>query len=141
MQSLLLIRTIGRTIVMLMLASGVIIGLLAMHTVVSSGDHGESVSTMAAHMTTSGGSVAMAAPDSAAMPGDCSGVCDPGHVMADMACVLALLVSGLVLMIPASRRWSIFLAPARFLWRAIAPVACLSMPPPPDLDALSISRT
>jgi hypothetical protein len=141
MQSARRTRTIGRTIVMLVLASGVIIGLLAMHTIVSSGDHRESVSTMASHLSTPGGAVAMAAPDSAAMPGGCSGVCDPGHVMANMACVLALLFSGLVLAITASRRWSIFFASARFQWREITPVACLAMPPPPDLDALSISRT
>ncbi len=127
---------------MLVMAVGVIVGLLAMHTIVSApGDHHEPVSTMAAEMNTHGGAVAMVIPTSANTPGSCSGMCDPGHVVANMACVLALLFTGLVLTITASRQWSIFFAPTHSLWRAIPPAACLALPPPPDLNALSISRT
>ncbi|CAN5431616.1 hypothetical protein BH10ACT4_BH10ACT4_01670 [soil metagenome] len=127
---------------MLVLASGVIIGLLAMHTIVSSpGDHGEQVPAMAAEMATPGGAVALATSDTVGMPGTCSGMCDPGHAMASMACVLALLFGGLVLFITNSRQWSTYFAATRSRWRAIGPVACLAMPPPPDLNALSISRT
>lgn len=133
---------IGRAVLLLAVVGGVLVGLLAMHTISSpSSGHMESVSAMSSDMTTNGDHGNMAAPTQAEPPADCSGMCDPGHIMASMACVLALLFSALVLGISASRRWSIFFAALRMRWPALAAVAVVAMPPPPDLNALSISRT
>lgn len=133
---------IGRAVFLLALVGGVLVGLLAMHTISSaSGGHMESASAMSADMTAHGNHGDMATPTQAETPADCSGMCDPGHIMASMACVLALLFSVLVLAISASRRWSTFLAGPRTRWLAIVAVAVAAMPPPPDLNALSISRT
>jgi len=129
---------IGRTVLLVALVGGVLVGLLAMHTISSSpGGHSESIPAMSADMTSHGDVVAPAA----TMPADCSGMCDPGHIMASMVCVLALLFSVVALTISASRRWSMFLAALQARWLAIAAAAVAVMPLPPDLNALSISRT
>jgi hypothetical protein len=134
--------TITRTMLLLALVGGVLVGLLAMHTVSSaSGGHSESTSAMSSDMATHGDHGDMVAPPAAEMPADCSGMCDPGHIMSSMTCVLVLLFTGLVLAITASRRWSMIFAALRTRWLAIVAVAVAAMPPPPDLNALSISRT
>ena len=123
---------IGRTFLLMAVVGGVLIGLLAMHTISSaSGEHMATASTMSADMSH---------PDSHAdAPAECGGMCDPSHIMANMACVLALLFSALA--ITASRRWSTSSTALRGRWLAILAVAVEVMPPPPDLNALSISRT
>ena len=133
--------TLRRTVLLLALVGGVLIGLLAMHTISSaSGEHmapASAVSTGTSHPDSHGD---MVAPSPAETTTNCGGMCDPGHIMANMACVLVLLFSALVLAISASRRWSTVLAALRARWRAIVAVAVAAMPPP-DLNALSISRT
>jgi hypothetical protein len=133
---------LARTLLMLALACAVLVGLLAMHTISSTpGDHMGTVSTMSAHTGHPQSHGATVTPGHAETQAACGGMCDPGHVMAEMACVLALLVSALAFAITASRRWSTFLAALRSQWLAIVAVASVAMPPPPDLRALSISRT
>lgn len=131
---------IGRTLLHLTLVGGVLIGLLAMHTISSaSSEHMTTASVMSAD-TSHPESHGDVAPTPAETATDCGGMCDPGHIMATMACVLALLFSALVLAISASRRWSTFFAALRNRWVAIVAVAVAAMPPP-DLNTLSISRT
>lgn len=133
---------IGRTLLVLAVVGGVLIGLLAMHTISSaSSEHMATASVMTADMSHPGSHGGMVAPSQAESPAECSGMCDPGHIMANMACVLAVLFSVLVFAITASRRWSAFSAALRSRWLAILAVAVEAMPPPPDLNALSISRT
>lgn len=133
---------VGRTILLLALVGGVLIGLLAMHTVSSaSGEHMASASAMSAgmiHPDSHGGKVS---PSQAEAPVECGGMCDPDHIMANMACVLALLFSIYLLAIGPPRRWSIFLSELHSRWLAAVAVAVEAMPHPPDLNTLSISRT
>ena len=71
--------------------------------------------------------------------GDCGGMCDPGHVMSSMACVLALLLTGALLFEVASRRWPVVLSALPAL---TVPALYTNGPSrPPDLTELSISRT
>ena len=128
-----------RTVLLLALVCGVLIGLLAMHTISSAwGEHMTTESVMSADMShpESHGDVAPTPAETA----DCGGMCGSDHIMATMACVLALLFSALVLAISASRRWSTLFTAVGNRWLAIVAVAIAAMPPP-DLNALSISRT
>ncbi|WP_394771368.1 DUF6153 family protein [Lacisediminihabitans sp.] len=132
---------LGRTILLLALVGGVLVGLLAMHTISSAFDgHSKSGSAMSSDMTIHSDHGTMS-PTQREVSGECTGMCDPGHSMASMACVLALLFSALVLAISASRQWSMFHTALRARWRALVAVAVAAIPPPPDLNALSISRT
>ncbi len=133
--------TLRRTFLLLAVVGGVLIGLLAMHTISSaSGEHMATASAMSTDMSHSDGHGDMVASSAAETSTKCGGMCGSDHIMASMACVLALLFSALVLAISASRRWSTFFAPCRNRWLAIVAVAVAALPPP-DLNALSISRT
>lgn len=133
---------IRRALMLLTFVGAILVGLLAMHTFSSdSGGHMNSAVAMSTDMSTHAINDLTAAPAQVMTATDCDGMCDPAHMMTDMACVLALLVTVLVLAITASRRWSTFLASLRGRWLTIVATAVAAMPPPPDLNALSISRT
>jgi hypothetical protein len=130
---------LGRTLLLLALVGGVLIGLLAMHTISSaSSGHMGSASAMSAGPNDHDGM--STTPAEAETLADWNGMW-PSHSMAGMACVLALLISVLALAHSASRWWSKFLAALRAQRLVIAAVAVAALPPPPDLTALSISRT
>ena len=113
-----------------------------MHTIASApSDHLTGASTMAVDSSVSGDPSGMVASSRAEASVECGGMCDAGTVMANMACVLALLFFALVIAIAASRLWSTYIPSLRRQWLAIVAVAVAAMPPPPDLNALSISRT
>jgi hypothetical protein len=130
-----------KTMLLLAIVGALVAGLLAMHTIANSmGGHNDaSASTMAMP-----GSVHYA--DAGAVPnpnmlGDCAGTCDPGHTMATMVCVLALLVTALLLAATRRDAWSGLLRQAQTSLRKISALAALAFAAPPNLDALSISRT
>lgn len=132
-----------KTLLLLTVVVAVVAGLLAMHTISSSmGDHAGgtgAANSMPADlhhadaMESTGGS-------SAGSHG-CSGVCDPGQVMTTLACVIALLATAVMAAGARRTEWS---GPPRrsrnFLRPALA-AAASAVPPAPNLDALSISRT
>lgn len=129
-------------VLLLAMVGALVAGLLAMHTIESAmgGHNGVASSTMttqhAPHLA--GGMVIADLASTGA--DDCAGSCDPGHTMDTMVCVLALLLT--ILAIGASRNSMQrgLLRVAEPLLRRIVAFAAASAPPP-NLDALSISRT
>ena len=133
-----------RLLIALLAVPAILVGLLAMHvlTTTGMGDTSASAATPAHHM----GEASLVANESAAgnpaMPSpaeDCGGLCGPGHDMLGMICVLALLVTVVLLALHLILiRWE-------ELWRVIttltAKAAALAPPAPPSLHVLSISRT
>lgn len=76
-----------------------------------------------------------------AAPTDCAELCAPGHSMATMACVLALLFTGFFLVL-VRRKFLSELTPLTMgSFRRVAAYIAANAPAPPNLDALSISRT
>ncbi|GAA0997752.1 hypothetical protein GCM10009563_20670 [Subtercola frigoramans] len=132
---------IRRTLMLLTFVGAILVGLLAMHTFSSASDgHMYTAVPMSTDIGAHAIDHGMAAPTQAMTATDCDGMCDPTHAMAGMACVLALLISGLMFAITTSRRWSSFRTRLRGRWLVLAATAVAGMPPP-DLNALSISRT
>ncbi|RNE59336.1 hypothetical protein EEJ31_09835 [Cryobacterium tepidiphilum] len=136
-------RPAVRTVLLLLsLVAALIIGLLAMHTFTSSiGGHGHSVAVSApAHAGVTHDAKLAGAGDAGPVIAQCFGTCGSDADMA-MACVLALLVTTLLLSAATGvRAW----LSSRRVWPAAARTiafAAQPMPTPPDLHALSISRT
>ncbi|MDN4613168.1 DUF6153 family protein [Leifsonia sp. F6_8S_P_1B] len=143
-----------RIVVLLLAVTGIVVGLLAMHTLTTvAGDHTTHHATAAAtHDHAAVASTATAAVHPAAiadnamtgMPGptsDCNGTCDSGHNMANMVCLLALLVLTLVVTLRVIfTRWGNDLHRLVAALTAALP-AVLAPPSPPSLHILSISRT
>jgi len=145
------LTALQRLVVLLLAVTGIVVGLLAMHTLTAVvGDHSaHHVDALAHH---DGVMSAPAAADTAAMvPAsssglahageDCNGTCGSGHNMADMVCLLALLVLTLILTLRVivTRR-------GNDLHRLVAALpaahpAAPAPPSPPSLLVLSISRT
>ncbi|WP_243073719.1 DUF6153 family protein [Microbacterium sp. SS28] len=134
--------SLTRVLIGVALTLGVIVGLLAMHTL-SGGDasHGHSPAGVAA-----------VADSHAPSMHDPSGVADPelcdcgtsgpvdGHSMLAMACVLGLLITVLILAIPKDLGRVDLRAPLLGLTTEVARRA-LARARPPSLYVLSISRT
>ena len=116
----------------------IVVGLLAMHSL--NLEHVAS-SNMDSSAAQAGHHGALASSEGAAgVAGDCGGVpCAPEHSMTAMACILALLVSVLLIgMIRVVTAWR----PMRKRAEApLEPGASLPMPAPPSLHVLCISRT
>ncbi len=134
----------GRLILSLLAAIGVIVGLLAMHTISSQGaphGHGTEASTGQHVEESSIGAVAVwAAIDADPCSDNCASPSHgPDHSMLVVTCVLALLV---VLIVLAPPSMLAKLASALALWRQHAMVlGRVAWPRPPSLLLLSISRT
>jgi hypothetical protein len=122
--------------------SAVVFGLLAMHVMITLGaspspdgsgmtSHHVMSETSRADLTTS--------PMMNATPDGCAGTCSPEHDMISMICVLALLVTLLLLTVQLFRiPWD----ELRLWSRAHTPRPnARPAPKPPSLHALSISRT
>lgn len=157
-------NTIRRTVLLLGVVSAVVLGLLAMHTLQTGmGNHNAPMNSTGAMSTigdtahhgedTVPGTEVLAGSDTVvgadmvgashkhAASSECSGMCDPEHTMAGMICVLALLLTGLLLAAirPASTYTT---APLTPVLRQVADAAAARPgPAPPDLNVLSISRT
>lgn len=139
-------RTLTRTLLLLVaVTAAIIVGLLAMHSLnthATATGHAGSVpaSSVAADADTHHDVPAAAA--STGVPADHSWCADCGddHAMTWMACVLALLVSVIVLALVRegwrTRLGEGVLRAVRARWRASAPFAS-----PPSLTVLCISRT
>jgi hypothetical protein len=134
---------VQNAVLLLAVVAAIVVGLLAMHTFASSmGSHEQpaaaamAMGSPAVHvdeMTAGDGSMSTAM--------ECSGLCDPGHSMATMACILALVFTALAL--ATARRADLLALLPRVrmtLFRAVA-LAALTSKAPPDLNVLSISRT
>ncbi|WP_136708050.1 DUF6153 family protein [Agromyces sp. H66] len=134
----------GRLILSLLAAIGVIVGLLAMHTISSQGPaHGHSTEASTGQQVeeSSIGAVPVWAAIDAEPCGDscASPSHGPDHSMLMVTCVLALLV---VLIVLAPPSMLAKLASALALWRRYAIVlGRVARPRPPSLSLLSISRT
>lgn len=118
-------------------------GLLAMHTLTSTmeshaGDGSTTIAIASEADHSAHGAVA-SLPESVVAA--CSGTCDPGHTMAAMACILALLAATLALGAARASNGAIVIPRPAQHQRDILAVASLETRPPPDLNVLSISRT
>ena len=141
-----------RIVVLLLAVTGVLVGLLAMHTLTDvSGDHTTHHAVALFQDDSMVDSGAGAVAHSADMRTSETGVSqvtttagdadEPGPGMADMACLLALLALTLILTLRV-----IFSRRGNNLHRLLGamttvPPAALALPPPPSLHVLSISRT
>lgn len=120
----------------------IVFGLLAMHVLTTLGaSPSPDGSMMTSHhmMSETSGAQVTTPPMMNAVPDSCGGTCGPEHDMISMICVLALLVTMLLLTVQLIRiRWD-----ELKLWaRACSPRPnALPAPRPPSLHALSISRT
>ncbi|RFA18097.1 DUF6153 family protein [Subtercola boreus] len=147
-------NTIQRTVFLLAVVGAVVVGLLAMHTLQTGmGNHNAPMNTTSAmggpahpggetvRGLDHGPDTGTAAAHEHATASECSGMCDPGHTMAGMVCVLALLLTGLLLAAirPASTSTTTPVTPALLQRADVA--AARPRPAPPDLHVLSISRT
>jgi hypothetical protein len=138
-------------------AAALLVGLLAMH-VVMSGGHAHSVETASSSgaltdhdtheldamataptLTALHAMAALPAAVLGAAADPCDGTCPPAHTVIAMTCIIALLISVLVLVVAVIvRRWVRLSHGIRSL---ASRVAGLAFPDPPSLLVLSISRT
>ena len=131
-------RRLRRTVLLTILAvSGIVVGLLTMHTVDLGSPHA-SVGTAVTSMA--GGDMSLTTATSARSgDAECGFSCGvPLHEVLTMACLLALLVTLVALARPVlaysdPRAW--------FLPRRLPPPSGTAPPTPPSLHLLSISRT
>lgn len=125
-----------RAALALLAVPAILIGLIAMHLLASDAlapeNHPMSVSV-------ADGSALLVSQDETLAPQGCDEMCAPMDDMLGMACVLALLVSAvlLVLRVIFSRSHTVGSA----LRPRMARISALAPPPPPSLHVLSISRT
>jgi hypothetical protein len=137
-----------RLAVSLLAVPAILIGLLAMHVLTGIGmsNSGGSPELTSHHLIAAqsvpGSHDIMAAETGTSMPaptGDCGGLCGPTHDMLGMICVLALLVT---LVLVALRLILIAWEHLRRVVGELAAKAAATAPPkPPSLLVLSISRT
>jgi hypothetical protein len=131
-----------RMLLLAALIPAIVVGLLAMHTV-ASGMTGHADPAMTG-MAMGGGQSAGAAeahrhplPEVSTLtstPGD------PGHAMAAMTCILALLVTTILLVVGRQRPGFSFGPRGRPALGRFVAFAALAVDRPPDLTVLSISR-
>lgn len=138
-------RSPGQPLVIAFFAvPAILIGLLAMHVLTAGGmsDTSASVAMTTHHMGAAPSDMEQAIPVSPVMPAlpeRCGGPCGPGHDMLGMICVLALLVTVVLLTLHLVMiRWEEL---RRFITTLAAKAATLATPTPPSLHILSISRT
>jgi hypothetical protein len=130
-------------VLLLVMVGALVAGLLAMHTIASAmGGHNDTTAAAMAMPDSGYPAGAMAMPDMTSTGADdCAGMCDPGHAMATMVCVLALLITILAISALRNRTQRGLLRVAEPRFRRIVAFAAAACAPPPNLDALSISRT
>lgn len=126
-----------RLAIVLLAVPAILVGLLAMHVLTTGPSH-------AADAHGSIGHASMAADESVSaahshQTTDCDSVCGPDHDMLGMACVLALLLTALIVTVRLTLlRWSLTPQIASTI---MARISALAPPRPPSLLVLSISRT
>lgn len=136
-----------RLAIALFAVPAILIGLLAMHVLTTGGmSEPAAPQPMSAHASDSAlvhsPDAEMASVLGAGMPApaeDCGGLCGPSHEMLGMICVLALLVTVVLLTLHLILiRWEQM---RRTVTALAAKAAALAPPAPPSLHVLSISRT
>lgn len=141
-----------RLVIALFAVPTILLGLLAMHVLANGGMSQASASLTSITQTSDGASAQSPESSMAFSVGsdrpspadDCGGGCGPSHDMPShemlgMICVLALLISVLLLMPPLIlSRWDQL---QRALLAQITKAAAVAPPTPPSLHVLSISRT
>ncbi|MCW4386543.1 DUF6153 family protein [Salinibacterium sp. SYSU T00001] len=137
-------RSLWRTLIFSLAAIGaIVVGLVAMHSLNIEGGHsGHAASSPVAasadhHADADAGAADAAAVDPLASPAVCDSDCE--HAMTVMACILALMVTLIIL--GASRATSISAGILRLLSPVLELKATLAPAAPPSLHVLSISRT
>jgi Family of unknown function (DUF6153) len=123
-------------LITLAVVASIVVGLLAMHSLNLDYGHSDSTVASASHHGT-----AMTAGDARVSAADDCGYtpCTPEHSMMAMACILALLIS--VLLIGTIRMVTVWRPLRDGVVSLHEPWASLPMPIPPSLHALCISRT
>jgi hypothetical protein len=125
----------------------ILVGLLAMHVLTTGGmsesgaSHAMSDHTADAALVHSpeAGMASAISPSAPAPAEDCGGLCGPSHGMLGMICVLAFLVTIVLLTLHLILiRWGEL---RRIVTALAAKAAALAPPAPPSLLVLSISRT
>lgn len=128
-----------RLVIALFAVPAILLGLLAMHVLANGGMTEASSPHASSPAHSPEQSMAMAVSSDSQSPAYCGGECGPNHNMLSMICVLALLISVLLLVPPLIlTRWQEL---RRDILALIAKTAALAPPDPPSLHALSISRT
>ncbi len=117
----------------------IVVGLLAMHSL--NLEHSGSASAVSSTTAASHHNATMVAGEEAGSATDaCGGApCAPEHSMTVMACILALLVS--LLLVGAIRVVTAWTPVRKRTAAVVAQWASLPLPSPPSLHALCISRT
>ena len=133
-----------RPLIALFAVPAILIGLLAMHVLTTTDmSHSTASTTMTAHHLSAealASGEALTAISAVPAPSeDCGGLCGPSHDMLALVCVLALLVTVMLLTVHLVLiRWEERRPPVTTL---SAKAATLARPRPPSLHVLSISRT
>lgn len=132
-----------RLLLALFAVPAILIGLLAMHVfTTASADSSAPLAAASHHMGATpllSAESAAIVPSSPATADDCDGLCSPSHDMLGMICVLALLVTLVLLTVHlVAIRWE---QPLRAIKDLAARASALVPPVPPSLIVLSISRT
>lgn len=131
-----------RLLIAVFAVPAILTGLLAMHVLTSTGMGDSSASAaMTPHMTATLISEEPSAmnPTAPSAAEDCGGFCGPSHDMLGMICVLALLVTVVLLSLHLILiRWEEL---RRIVTTLAAKATALAPPAPPSLHVLSISRT
>lgn len=133
-------RPLQTTILLVSLVVGIVVGLLAMHTLESTmGMHGASVSSNAMMANAQSASL-MGSNANTVIAAPCDVSCAPDTTMSLMACILALLLTALLLAAAAKAAMTALL-PLRTPRASMLSRLVNTGRPPPDLTRLSISRT
>lgn len=137
-----------RLAIALFAVPAILIGLLAMHVLTTGGmsesgaPHAMGAQTTDTAVALHGANEVMApalSPDMPTPAGDCGSLCGPTHEMLGMLCVLALMVTIVLLTLHLVLiRWEEL---RRIVPALVARAAALAPPAPPSLHVLSISRT
>ena len=128
-----------RLAIVLLAVPAILVGLLAMHILTNAAHHGAPHGLGHANVVASEPAFSAMVDSHPQQTSDCDGACGTEHDMLGMACVLALLLTALLLVVHLTllRSNSIRLIVNRMLAR----VAALAPLQPPSLLVLSISRT
>jgi hypothetical protein len=143
---------VRKTLLLVTVVLALLAGLLAMHTISTTmGSHSQPEAAAMAmsagtHVETGAHVGARSHVDSYSHDpvgaGECDGECGPGHDMAAMVCVLALLFTSLLLVLVQAGSGRRTLVSGRLtIVRTLRVTALRSFRDPPDLVKLSISRT
>lgn len=128
-----------RLLIAVFAVPAILIGLLAMHVLTTAGTGDSSASAAMATHHMSDTTLMSEAPGAPSPAGDCGGFCGPSHDMLGMICVLALLVTVVLLSLHLILiRWEEL---RRVVTDLAAKAAALAPPAPPSLHVLSVSRT